>query len=276
MLTAEQMVDKFTIKEAQFIKKICEPLHRYLDVQYFWYSHTTSEGGYFSLGSKPNMHEYYHSAKLYMHSPFFHNPKFIQPGFYSYRNISDPKFQETLDSCANKLNVNLGMGLVIKKDKELLRFGYASDNSKGAEFSDRIINNLPLLKKFNAYFLSEMKPLLKSFRDNLVDLPSELGAAYNRPPKGLQPKATQHDKLEFMDNIGILNHKNVAKLTPREIECLQYIYQGLSYREIGDTLVLSTRTIEAYIENAKLKLNCNTKSELFGIAKLLHACGYFE
>ncbi len=276
MSTAEQMVDRFTVRKSQFIKKICDPLHRYLDVHYFWYSHTTTDGGYFSIGSNPDMHEYYHAAKLYQHSPFFHNPRFIQPGFYSYRNIKNPKFQETLDSCADARNVNLGMSLVMKQGKELLRFGYASDTSKGAEFSDRIINNLPLLKKFNAYFLSEMKPLLKSFRDNLVDLTSELGAAYNRPPKGLQSQSTHHEKLQFLDSLSLLDYRAVARLTPREIECLKCLYEGLNYREISDVLVLSARTVEFYMEKARLKLNCENKSELFRIAELLQASGYFE
>jgi len=276
MSTAEEMVDKFTVKESQLIKKLCDPLHRYLDVHYFWYSHTTADGGYFSIGSNPEMHEYYHAAKLYLHSPFFHNPKFIQPGFYSYRSILDPKFQETLDSCASTLNVNLGMSLVMKKGKELLRFGYASDTSKGAEFSERIINNLPLLKKFNAYFLSEIKPYLKSCKDTLVDLPEELGTAYNLAPKGLQKQTTNHDKLLFLDTLGLLKYKEVSRLAPRELDCLKGLYEGLNCREIGDMLVLSTRTVESYLEHAKLKLNADNKADLYHIAKLLHTIGYFE
>lgn len=276
MSAAEEMVDRFTVRESQFIKKICEPLRRHLDVQYFWYSHTTAQGGYFSIGSNPAMHEYYHSLKLYVHSPFFHNPRFIQPGFYSYRNIQDPKFQETLNACADERNINLGMSLVMKHGKELLRFGYASDTSKGPEFSHSIINNLPLLKKFNAYFLSEMKHLLKSFRDHLVDLPSELHGAYNRSPKGLQSQPTHHEKLQFLDSLHLVNCRDLARLTPREIECLKYLHEGLTYREISDLLVLSARTVESYMEKARLKMNCANKSELFRIAQLLEACGYFE
>lgn len=274
MSTAEEMVRKHTTKEFNLIKRLCEPLERYLDIQYFWYSHTTAEGGLFSLGSNVAMHEYYFATKLYIHSPFFHHPDLIQPGFYSYRSIPDPKFQETLDSCAENVNINLGMSLVMKHGKELLRFGYASDRSKGPEFMDTIINNLPLLKKFNAYFLSEIKPIMKSINNDLVDLPSELKNDFTRPPKGLKKIQTCHDKCNFLQELGLLNSKDIGKLAKRELDCLKYL--PFSSREIGGILHLSNRTVEGYLQSVKNKLNCNTKSELIQIAEMLHISGFFD
>jgi DNA-binding CsgD family transcriptional regulator len=275
MSAAEDMVRKYSVKEAALIKKVCEPLRQYLDVEYFWYSHTTADGGYFSIGSNPSMHEYYHAEKCYHHSPFHHNPQLIQPGFYSYRSIPDPKFQAALDGCANAKDINLGMGLVMKQGKDLMRFGYAGTRAKGPEFADRIVNNLPLLKKFNNHFLSEIKELLKTVRDNVVDLPSELGSCYNKPPKGLHQAATCYDKALFLNDLGLLNAQRVALLTPRELECLKYMHEGYSAREIAETLGLKTRTIEFYLENIKLKTDCDTRSELFQFAQLLSDCGYF-
>ena len=276
MSDAELMFNKYTLRESARIQKICEPLHRYLDVNYFWYSHTTADGGFFSIGSKPDMHEYYFTTKLFVHSPFFHNPSLIQPGFYSYRSIQDPKFQQTLDLCVDATNVNLGMSLVMKQGGELLRFGYASDRTKGAEFSDRIINNLPLLKKFNQHFLSEMKPTLKSVHNDLVNLPIELGSAYNKPPKGLQKKTTCHDKSLFLDSLGLIEHTNISQLTRREMQCMQYLAKGFNSRDIADELELSKRTVQFYIGNIMLKLNCDNRLELIRIADLLNLCGYFE
>lgn len=274
MSTAEQMVRKHTVKEFNLIKKLCEPLKRYLDIQYFWYSHTNAEGGYFSIGSNVEMHEYYHATKLYIHSPFFHHPDLIQPGFYSYRGIPDPKFQETLDSCVEKVNINLGMSLVMKRGKELLRFGYASDRSKGPQFMDTIVNNLPLLKKFNTHFLSEIKPMMKSIQNDLVDLPSELGDDYTQPPKGLGTIQTRFDKCSFLQDLGLLDSKAIRKLAKRELDCLKYLH--LSFREIGEILHISSRTVEAYLQSAKNKLNCSSKSELIQIAAMLHSAGFFD
>jgi DNA-binding CsgD family transcriptional regulator len=276
MSSAQQMVNRFTVREFSLIKKLCEPLHNYLDVRYFWYSHTTADGGHFSIGSNVEMHEYYFVTKLFVHSPFFHDPKFIQPGFYSYRSVQDSKFQDSLDSCVNKLNVNLATCLAMKRGKELMRFGYAGDPKLGDRFNERIINNLALLKKFNSHFLAEIQPMLRSIRNHLVDLPSELGADYHLPPKGLQRKATHHDKIQFLDDIGILNAKDVLKLSPRELECLKHLHEGLSFKEIGDVLMLSNRTVEAYLENSKNKLNCFSKLDLFRIAEQLDSCGYFD
>jgi DNA-binding CsgD family transcriptional regulator len=274
MSTAEQMVYKYSVKESNLIKKLCDPLKRYLDIEYFWYSHTTAEGSLFSLGSNPSMHEYYFASKLYVHSPFFHRPDLIQPGFYSYRSIQDSKFQQTLDSCVDKVNINLGMSLVMKHGKDLLRFGYASDASKGPEFMDGIINNLPLLKKFNAYFISETKHIVKSLQNDLIDLPSELGDDYTRLPKGVATIPTCYDKCAFLHDLGMLNKKEIGTLTKRELDCLEYL--PLTSREIGDILHISSRTVEAYLQSAKNKLNCYTKSELIHKAEMLHISGFFD
>ncbi len=276
MSAAEEMVRKYTVKESALIKKVCAPLHQHLDVEYFWYSHTTSDGGYFSIGTNPSMHEYYHAEKCYRHSPFHHNPKLIQPGFYSYRSIPDPNFQAALDSCLDAKDINLGMGLVMKKGDDLMRFGYATTSAKNRSFADRIVNNLPLLKKFNSYFLSEISHLLKTVQDNMIDLPSELGAAYNKPPIGLQQATTCYDKALFYKSIGLLNHKQIAALTPRELDCLKCLHEGYSYREVAETLGLKTRTVEFYIENIKLKTDCNSRTELLQLAQRLSDCGFLE
>ena len=49
------------------------------------------------------------------------------------------------------------------------------------------------------------------------------------------------------------------KLTPRELECLKLINNGLSLKGIGNKLLLSPRTIEAHLNNIKHKTGYNSK-----------------
>ena len=51
-------------------------------------------------------------------------------------------------------------------------------------------------------------------------------------------------------------------LSQREMECLFYTLGGRAAKEIATTLDLSTRTIEHYLENLKIKLNCPSKAAL--------------
>ena len=50
-------------------------------------------------------------------------------------------------------------------------------------------------------------------------------------------------------------------LTSREIEVLQLLAAGRSNREIADTLVLSTRTVERHVLNIYAKINVNNRSQ---------------
>jgi len=51
-------------------------------------------------------------------------------------------------------------------------------------------------------------------------------------------------------------------LSKREAECLFYLFEGYTAKEIARAIELSPRTIEGYIDNMKDKLGCSTISEL--------------
>lgn len=58
----------------------------------------------------------------------------------------------------------------------------------------------------------------------------------------------------------------VSLLTPREREMLYLIGQGLSNREIAESLVLSVKTIEAHRANLSRKLNVRSRAGLMRLA----------
>ena len=53
-----------------------------------------------------------------------------------------------------------------------------------------------------------------------------------------------------------------VELSQREMECLFYTLSGRSAKETAAILGLSIRTIEHYLENLKLKLDCSSKTQL--------------
>ncbi len=62
-------------------------------------------------------------------------------------------------------------------------------------------------------------------------------------------------------------------LSRRECECLFYLLRGFSATDISNTLNLSKRTIESYIENIKSKLKCDSKKQIFEKA---HQLGFIH
>ena len=52
------------------------------------------------------------------------------------------------------------------------------------------------------------------------------------------------------------------KLTPREIDVVKLIVQGMRYKEIAVSLDLSYETIKTYVGRIRKKLNIGSKTEI--------------
>jgi DNA-binding CsgD family transcriptional regulator len=50
-------------------------------------------------------------------------------------------------------------------------------------------------------------------------------------------------------------------LTPRELEVLRWTMDGKTAREIADTILITERTVVSHLQNAMLKLGCNSKHQ---------------
>ncbi|MDF1760461.1 MAG: helix-turn-helix transcriptional regulator [Coxiellaceae bacterium] len=62
-------------------------------------------------------------------------------------------------------------------------------------------------------------------------------------------------------------------LSKREKECLIWLLRGRSAQQIGRMLSISNKTAESYVQKAKIKMNCDTRQELFDKAYRL---GYID
>lgn len=61
----------------------------------------------------------------------------------------------------------------------------------------------------------------------------------------------------------ILNGKSQSsQLTKRQLECIYYLMNGLTLKEIAHQLKISPRTVEHHIEVIKNKLHCQHRSEV--------------
>lgn len=275
MSSADEMIQKFSLKESKFIKTLCDPLQR-LGIKFYFYSCTTEENGFFSIGNMPEVLEYYYANKIYMNSPFFHHPSLIKPGIYDYRCVRDSRLQEGLKSCERILGVSIGLCIVEKRKNKLLRFGYCTDPLHGQECMSNIINALAVLKEFNIEFCSKVQHIIKFHSSYMLNLPSELGDSYNQLPKGLINIPSYRDKAQILDSTGSIDLEDATRLSHQEKACLGNLLTGDSYRNIGDALKIKTKSVESIIDRTKFKLKLNTKSELISYAQKLDKCGFFE
>lgn len=56
-----------------------------------------------------------------------------------------------------------------------------------------------------------------------------------------------------------------AKLTSRELECLRWVAAGLSDAQTGKQLGLSSRTVKDYLDNARRKIDAQTRAQAIAI-----------
>ena len=56
--------------------------------------------------------------------------------------------------------------------------------------------------------------------------------------------------------------EDLAALTGREREVLQYVARGYTYKEIADELVISIRTVESHVSNVLRKLQLDNRHQL--------------
>ena len=59
-----------------------------------------------------------------------------------------------------------------------------------------------------------------------------------------------------------LNGRGWEALTTSELQVVQLIGQGLSYRQAAEQLFISPRTVETHVSHALAKLQCSSGSEL--------------
>lgn len=88
------------------------------------------------------------------------------------------------------------------------------------------------------------------------------GAAMN-PSIALKTLKLLRNPVDFNSDI----EKEKIELTPREIEVLEQLAQGLSYTIIAENLFLSPSTVRKHIENIYRKLQVHSKLEAIQKAK---------
>lgn len=71
-----------------------------------------------------------------------------------------------------------------------------------------------------------------------------------------------NERLQLSQQKPSFDSKDMHGVTKRQFECLVFLVQGMTMKEIGKKLSLSPKTVEHYIEAMKITLQCNSRIEL--------------
>lgn len=250
-----------TFTEHTHISQICQPLE-ILGITGFYYvrrAHDNSK--VINLTTFVDWAEFY-LKNLYQEK---YSPDTIKDHLFTNEGISLWELnQQNLIWQEAKNCFNVGNGMVIyqnKKDyREIFCFHSTRENYAMNYF---FVNNIDLLKKFASYFLEKADPIIKKGAANELVIPKK----YHFSPKPDNEQVNLVKSFLCAINSDCTDCEELLSgLSKREIECLNYLSNGKSAKEIGSLLNISNRTVEAHIYKIKHKLHCTKTSQLAYIA----------
>jgi DNA-binding CsgD family transcriptional regulator len=246
-----------SIKE-QYLS-IIEPLVKNMDIN-FGYTRIYYDGAYCDLRPEISFLRTSYERKLLNKGVFFLQESAELKFTDEYISLwptapTDPYLEWLYES-----NIWQGFEIYEKKEDyiEIWTFGAARERKNLINF---YINKFFLFKKFIHYFREKGAFILNGIDKNSLPV-SDL---YKEKPNTAQ-NLSQNNIDNLIQSLSFNQYKdtnkNLRDLSKREIQCLLYFSYHKTAKETARLLDISHRTVEAYLENLKIKLKCHNKSEL--------------
>lgn len=265
------------------IKPICAPLFDYLNLDSFSYSRIHSSGHFLYISTHEKWMETFHKYSIYNNNEFQNDFYYIdncdKEGTFLFMTSIEDK-----EDNFNKEGTFLYMGLPEKK--EFLSYLYNagvwncltlflknqdftecwmfSSTPEEANVLNLYLNKPEIFKHFSTYFNREFQELIKVYDQ---EINAEI--ILSRSKLFLE---TRNERVHPRQDLEIQKYYLSGDLdeiyfSKRETECLYFLSKGNTIKEIAKTLTLSPRTVEVYIENAKIKTRLKSKKELLELFK---------
>lgn len=260
------------------LKKTAAPLQECFGIDGFAYSLITPKGKFYQICNQPTLSEFYFSNKFYKSNPLIHHPASYCTSTFFLSDLEDGTFKAHQQIMEKEFGCGEERVLAMyKKQGQNGQLFLFFTTNKNFTAIPNFLSNLPLLDKFCFYFLSEWRNDFKKLDRFALNIPEILGQNQFRcNPITNSYSAESKIKRKFLHKLGIVSHleEPMPQLSTREHECLVLLLEGKTAKQMAQSLTLSARTVEHYIDNIKNKFGCLTKSELFTRVSDLRLLGY--
>ncbi len=254
-------------KVCKDVLEICKPLFDSFGVNFFAQTRIFHDGHFASLMTLPELTEYYLEKKY----PFqFTKGKGViwQSGIYFADHLENQVSRPFRKELRERFNTDHFV-FVVEKNHNYDDMYSIATNPSNFQIVNTVLNKMDLIKHFILYYQDKTRSILK--KSNFVKYSPEYFANNNLKGSQAMPldsKLHQKEYLEklVLDKVIVSSNSGDIKISKREIQCLRYIAMNYTFKEIGKMLHLSPRTIETYVNNLKIKLGCEKRSELITFA----------
>ncbi len=243
------------------VEKICQPLFKKYGINYFCHIRAFKDDHYTGVMSDKRWARHYLKNKYYnIDVPSYDLDK-IKSGVDIWCDTKLDKQIEKIYKDACRFGYGIGFSLIFNNDGVCDFFSFATKNNK-AYLHKKIIPNLDDFKKFVYHYLEslkinkELKELYaKKYRFNRIGRNKVYKLASNRAAFSIIDDISER---RFYFSIAERN----MYLTYREVQCLKYLIKEKTLKDVAQSLEISTRTVESYIGNIKLKMGCKSLSQI--------------
>lgn len=237
----------------QNMTDICKPLS-YIKTDYFLYVKTFKDGSHIELTTNAGWSEVFYKHKYYEIDVFGETSNNKQSGIFLWSALPCQKIF-TVKRELFSINSGITLATTSKNISEFYHFGSKTQSAIATNF---YLNNIDLIKHFIFYFKDKATSLIRSLESKRIHI-----------LRGSQPLSTFSDleRRNFLQKTTIDRYyfdPDVPNkhLTRREVECLNWFIYGKTAAETAMLLNITKRTVEAHLENIKLKLNCFKQGSL--------------
>ena len=241
------------------ISDICEPLNNF-GIKMFTYSRIYNGGRRLYVSTNHDWVEHYITHDF--HEDIDHLHHYVPVDGIKYAFWDSFKKDIVFDATLNQFNFWNGFSVYEKNNDyvDFFDFGAHKHNTKINNF---YINNLYLLIRFIEYF-KEKTFLIINSEDKENTLVPKIWVSFDK---------IRREENNFSKNIDCFSEytqrgeqirlKNEAlNLTNRELECLKLLYKGNTIKNIARILKISSKTVEFYLNNCKMKTQVRTEVDL--------------
>lgn len=233
---------------ADDIKQICKPLHN-LGIKYFSHVIIDNSDKFSAICTNPEFGQLYLDKKYYNFD--IHQIKI--PNEVNYICWDMMQTDSQLAELYNDLNgFSLGHSFtIIRQDESFKHYYHFSADLYNYTINEVYMRHYDLLRKFILYFTEQ------------VNARQEFKLAYDIKFSLEDSKQDVFDdKCDLLLPINRTYISHQTYLTPREIECMQWLTIGKTLDELAIILSITKRTVKHHLASIKKKLGCNNLFQL--------------
>ena len=252
------------------VQAICQYMFDELNFDYFDYGHYYDDGRTFHLfndtgnGCGKSFAKSYYNEGLYI---TIDELEYLRKKYCSAEKLfgfftADIAFTDDLpDKAKHRTQMEIGNSFSIgpriylfKRYKDYVELSGFGSNIHKHNFYNFCIQNFPILESFIRYFREEAKGLIEMTKKECVTI---------------SPRSDyQQEDSRYRNFVGYDFNKNQKinmRLTVQESASLQQLASGKTFKQAAKNLLISPRTVESYIYNARTRIGCQSTHALLEI-----------